>query len=94
MAAKWLAAFCALNLIGLRGNPSGQARGPVEYESRAIERDASERVRVNLDMGAAISRSEQRHAEICCKRISTTTYRISSRESELFHRRRNWGICG
>jgi hypothetical protein len=50
MIAKWLAALCALNLLGCV--VTRDARGPVRYESHAIDRDASERVRVNLDMGA------------------------------------------
>jgi hypothetical protein len=50
MIPKWLAAIGALSLtacVVIR-----DARGPVQYESRAIERDSSERVNVNLDIGA------------------------------------------
>jgi len=50
MMAKWLAAVCVLNLAGCV--VTRDARGPVEYESRAIDRDTSERVRVTLEMGA------------------------------------------
>jgi hypothetical protein len=50
MDAKWWMALAALSLAGCV--VTRDARGPVEYESRAIELDASERVRVNLDMGA------------------------------------------
>jgi hypothetical protein len=50
MIAKWLAALFALNLMGCV--VTREARGPVQYESRAIDRDASERVRINLEMGA------------------------------------------
>jgi hypothetical protein len=50
MTAKWLVAVGALSLSGCV--VSTDARGPMQYESRAIDRDASGQVRVNLDMGA------------------------------------------
>jgi hypothetical protein len=50
MIAQWLAALCALNLVGCV--VTRDARGPAQYESRAIDRDASERVRVTIEMGA------------------------------------------
>jgi N-terminal domain of toast_rack, DUF2154 len=50
MAVKFPVALAALSLLGCV--VGRDARGPMQYESRAIERDASERVRVNLDMGA------------------------------------------
>lgn len=50
MASRFPVALGALSLLGCV--VTQDARGPLQYESRAIERDASERVRVNLDMGA------------------------------------------
>jgi hypothetical protein len=50
MIAKWLAALCSFTLAACV--VTRDARGPAQYESRAIDRDGSERVRVNLDMGA------------------------------------------
>src|SRR5580704_1515371 len=50
MTARWLVALGVLSLLGCV--VTTDARGPLQYESRAIDRDASERVRVNLDMGA------------------------------------------
>jgi hypothetical protein len=50
MTAKFLVVLGALGLLGCVVAP--EARGPVQYESSAIDRDASERVRVNLSMGA------------------------------------------
>jgi len=50
MAAKFPVALGALCLWGCV--VTQDAKGPTQYESRAVDRDASERVRVKLDMGA------------------------------------------
>jgi hypothetical protein len=42
-----LAALCLSGCV-----VTTDARGPLQYESRGIDRDASERVRVNLNIGA------------------------------------------
>ena len=54
MAAKFPLALGALSLLGWAAGcvVTTDAKGPTQYESRAVDRDASERVRVNLDMGA------------------------------------------
>lgn len=50
MAAKFPVVLGVLSMLGCM--VATDARGPMQYESRAVDRDASERVRVNLDMGA------------------------------------------
>jgi hypothetical protein len=50
MTAKYPVALSALTLLGCVVATS--VTGPMQYESRGIDRDAAERVRVNLDMGA------------------------------------------
>ena len=50
MNGNWVLALSALCLSGCV--VTTDARGPLQYESQAIERDASERVRVSLNMGA------------------------------------------
>jgi hypothetical protein len=50
MTAKYPVTLSALTLLGCVVSTNGT--GPMQYESRAIDRDAAERVRVNLDIGA------------------------------------------
>jgi hypothetical protein len=50
MNGNWALALGALCLSGCV--VTSDARGRLQYESRAIDRDASDRVRVNLNMGA------------------------------------------
>jgi hypothetical protein len=50
MRGKWVLALTLLYLSGCM--VSHEARGPAQYESQAVDRDASERVQVNLNMGA------------------------------------------